>query len=64
MTKCFDFHRIFKNGGRGGGSIKPPLDPPLLLSALYDCRFCSRSVGVDFCVEFTHSDVVLDVPGF
>ena len=31
-TKLFHFHRIFKNGGWGGGSSEPhepPLDPPL-----------------------------------
>ena len=33
-TKLFHFHRIFKNGGQGGGSSEhpePPLDPPLHL---------------------------------
>ena len=32
-TKLFNFQRIFKNGGGGGGSLElpePPLDPPLL----------------------------------
>ena len=31
-TKLFHFHRIFKTGGREGGSSEPlqhPLDPPL-----------------------------------
>ena len=33
-TNLFHFHRISKNGGRGGGSSephKPKLDPPLLI---------------------------------
>ena len=27
-TKLFNFHRIFKSGGQGGGSCETPLDPP------------------------------------
>ena len=36
-TKLFHFHRIFKNRGRGGGSLEPSLDPPL------DCILTSAS---------------------
>ena len=28
-TKLFHFHRIFKNGGRGGSASKPHLNPTL-----------------------------------
>ena len=36
-TKLFHFHRIFKNGGRGGDSSKTPdtpPDPPLTLDLM------------------------------
>ena len=28
-TKLFHFQRIFKNGRHGGGSLEPPLGPPI-----------------------------------
>ena len=40
-TKLFHFHRIFKNGGQGGGSSKPP-EPPLDLP-LYKLLISSQS---------------------
>ena len=47
-TKLFHFHRIFKNGGQGGGPSErpePPLDPPLLSS------YCHAS--------FHHSQIII-----
>ena len=36
-TKLFHFHRMFKNGGQGGGSSDPP-EPPIWTRPWYAYR--------------------------
>ena len=57
-TKLFHFQRIFKNGGRGGGSSEPrepPLDPPLTfylhIQITITCT-CNSGTLIVFLKEF------------
>ena len=45
LSKLFHFHRIFKNGGRGGCLSDPPephLDPPLIWQSVAEVFFTSH----------------------
>ena len=50
--KQFGLMEIFKSGGRGGGSLEPPLDPPLNIVFLYCFIFSTqqyrRNLGCEY----------------